>query len=660
MAKNELNYRNRIELLAPAGRMESLVAAVEAGCDAVYLGGKAFNMRMLKSSSNFSGRELAEARTYTAQRGVKMYVTVNNLYNDDAVSKLGDYLDDLERLGVDALIVQDPAVIKLHRDMKLQTPLHASVQMGVNNLETVRWLEELGFERVILSKNLSLAEIRHIYENSHIGIEYFVHGDLCVSHTGQCYLSSFVFGTSGNQGCCRKPCRWPFRLEVPGSPAPEVPEPLPPFEYHLAHNDLCLYGHLHELIAAGVSSFKIEGRMREADYVHFLVSAYRRGLNRLLMDQDPAGPSRQEDMQSLHEHRVRDFTAGSIYGSPAPDSIGRDGSREPRFFSKAAPAVVLRPEDYDEASIPDVVAADIALQVKVGGLTALEIALEAGARHLVIDWGTAFSGLEAWTEGQIRTAGDICRRQGAELILELPRLGHRFNFAVLEEMMVQSCPQGAARYIVHDAGMLHWISRRRQHKEVKLQGGYGLNLSNRAAADFWMDQGLDAFDLSLELKLPEMNFASGYESGLIVHGPLCGLITDIDLTAGLNGIQGRLANPASREELPVLALVDELDQKYPVFTDTLGRYYVGYTCDLCLFPWLPDLARRGLSYVRIAGDRYDNRTLEQIIGIYRGALEDLAVGSWEQQAAYERLLSLGSRPLSAAAFTRNADREEGY
>jgi putative protease len=178
----------KIELLAPAGKMEVLHRVVAAGADAVYLGGKRFNMRALKNDFNFTDDEIKYAVEFMHQRNRKIYITLNNLYNSNEMEDIANYLLFLKDTGVDALIVQDLGIVNLCAEMGLDIPLHASVQMGIANLEAVKTLETQGFQRVILSKNVSLSEIREISSGSQLGIEYFVHGDLCISHTGQCSI----------------------------------------------------------------------------------------------------------------------------------------------------------------------------------------------------------------------------------------------------------------------------------------------------------------------------------------------------------------------------------------------------------------------------------------------------------------------------------------
>jgi putative protease len=173
-----------LELLAPAGSMEGLRAVAEAGADAVYLGGKRFNMRMLRPEFNFSDEEMAEAVQYLHQLQKKVYVTINNLYYPSEIDALKTYLERLAQLQVDAFIVQDLGVAQLCRENGLEIPLHASVQMGTNNAGSALLLAQNGFSRVVLSRHLSLPEIEEIYRRSGIGIEHFVHGETCISHCG--------------------------------------------------------------------------------------------------------------------------------------------------------------------------------------------------------------------------------------------------------------------------------------------------------------------------------------------------------------------------------------------------------------------------------------------------------------------------------------------
>ena len=203
-------HKNSIELLAPAGSKESVKAAVNNGCDAIYLGGKAFSARQY--ADNFSNEEMKEIIDYCHLRNVKVYVTVNTLYKQKELVELFNFLNELYQLGVDAFIVQDLGTAVQIRKVFPHISLHASTQMTIHNLEGVRFLEELNFNRVVLSRELSLEEISYITKRSNLEIEVFVHGALCFSYSGQCLMSSMIGGRSGNRGRCAQPCRLPYTL----------------------------------------------------------------------------------------------------------------------------------------------------------------------------------------------------------------------------------------------------------------------------------------------------------------------------------------------------------------------------------------------------------------------------------------------------------------
>ena len=249
------------ELLAPAGSAEALYAAVAAGADAVYLGGKAFGARAF--AKNFDEEALARAVAYCHLHGVRLYVTVNTLVYERELPSWLDFCRSLYAMGVDALIATDLGGISLLRKHLPDMEIHASTQMGLHNSEGVAVARTLGFSRAVVARECSLADIRSMVENSPLELEVFLHGALCVCHSGQCLFSSLVGGRSGNRGECAQPCRLPYGNGT----------------YPLSLKDLSLAGHVTELIDSGVASLKIEGRMKSADYVYGVTSIYRRLLD---------------------------------------------------------------------------------------------------------------------------------------------------------------------------------------------------------------------------------------------------------------------------------------------------------------------------------------------------------------------------------------------
>ena len=263
-----------MELLAPAGTMENFMAALESGADAIYLGGKVFNARA--HAANFGIDELREAVRLAHILDVSVYVTVNILIGDTELKDLEQYIKDLDSIGVDAIIVQDLAVAEIAKRVAPNIHLHGSTQMTAATLDAVRFYESLGFTRVVLARELSLKEIQHICKHCKAEIEVFVHGALCVCYSGQCLMSSFIGGRSGNRGACAQPCRLPY--ELLDSKGESV---LPKHEaYLLSPKDLNYSEHMNELVAAGVTSFKVEGRMKKVSYVRQVIGTYREILDK--------------------------------------------------------------------------------------------------------------------------------------------------------------------------------------------------------------------------------------------------------------------------------------------------------------------------------------------------------------------------------------------
>ncbi|WP_122629626.1 DUF3656 domain-containing U32 family peptidase [Lucifera butyrica] len=298
-----------VELLAPVGSQEALIAAVESGADAVYLGGKAFGARAY--APNFGGEELAAAVKYAHLRGVLVYVTVNTLVDNSELAELAAYVRHLYHIGVDAVIVQDLGVARIIQEVAPGLPLHASTQMTVHNLEGVRFLAANGFTRVVLARELSLAEIQAICRQSSLEIEVFVHGALCVCYSGQCLMSSMIGGRSGNRGRCAQPCRLPYTLiDQQGQ---NVLQQADAGEYLLSPKDLNTLDVLPELIQAGVGSFKIEGRMKRPEYVAVVVDTYRRAVDRLTAGEQEYIVD-EADQKDLAQIFNRDFTTAYLYG----------------------------------------------------------------------------------------------------------------------------------------------------------------------------------------------------------------------------------------------------------------------------------------------------------------------------------------------------------
>ncbi len=259
--ENRKQNNRKIEILAPAGSYESFMAAIRAGADAVYAGGPYFGARAF--ADNFTVEKLLEAIDYAHLHGRKFYLTVNTLLKDHEMSRLYEYLLPLYQQGLDAVIVQDVGVLDFVRSHFPEMDIHASTQMTITNLKGAKFLEEQGVERVVPARELNLKEIAQIAKGTNLEIECFVHGALCYCYSGQCLLSSLIGGRSGNRGQCAQPCRLPYTVEKKSA-------------YFMSPKDICTLDYIPEMIEAGITSFKIEGRMKKPEYVAAVTSLYRK------------------------------------------------------------------------------------------------------------------------------------------------------------------------------------------------------------------------------------------------------------------------------------------------------------------------------------------------------------------------------------------------
>ena len=268
------------ELLAPAGDMERLMAAVKYGADAVYLGGTTFGMRA--APQNFSDEELKTAVDYCHERGVKVYLTCNVLPRNDELYELPSFLKNAKEAGVDALIISDLGVLEYAKKYAEGVEIHISTQTGIVNYAAAKAFYELGARRVVTARELKLTEISEMRKNipDDMDIECFVHGAMCVSFSGRCLISNYLVSRDANRGECAQPCRWKYTLMEEKRPGKHFPV----FEgdggtYLFNSKDMCMIEHIPDMIKAGITSFKIEGRAKSAYYVAVVTNAYRKAID---------------------------------------------------------------------------------------------------------------------------------------------------------------------------------------------------------------------------------------------------------------------------------------------------------------------------------------------------------------------------------------------
>ncbi|MFZ5591349.1 MAG: peptidase U32 family protein [Bacillota bacterium] len=307
-----MNKPRKPELLAPAGDLEKLQAAVLYGADAVYLGGKSFGLRA--RAGNFDLEEMRRGIDFAHSHGVAVYVTVNIFAHQADLRQLPVYLRAVQEAGADALIVADPGVLDLAREITPRLPVHLSTQANTTNSRAVRFWAGQGVKRVVLARELSLDEIREIRRENDVELEVFVHGAMCMAYSGRCLLSNYLTGRDANRGDCAQACRWRYALCEEKRPG----EYMPVYEdergsYILSSRDLCLLPYLPQLIAAGVDSLKIEGRVKSVHYVATVVAVYRQAIDSYW--HDPAAfQVRPEWLDELGKVSNRDYTSGFLLG----------------------------------------------------------------------------------------------------------------------------------------------------------------------------------------------------------------------------------------------------------------------------------------------------------------------------------------------------------
>ena len=308
---------SRLELLIPASSLEVLKVAVMFGADAVYIGGEAFGLRA--NAKNFSKEDMIEGIDFAHKHGVKVFVTANILAHNSDLEGVREYMEELKEIKPDALIIADPAIFTIAKEVCPEIEIHISTQANNTNYGTFRFWHSLGAKRVVTARELSLAEIKQIRDNipEDLEIETFIHGAMCISYSGRCLLSSFMAGRDANKGACTHPCRWKYAVMEESRPG----EYMPIYEnergtYIFNSKDLCMIEHIPEMMESGIDSFKVEGRMKTALYVATVARTYR-----MAIDDYKKSPDYYRERIPFYKSEIakctyRQYTTGFFFGKP--------------------------------------------------------------------------------------------------------------------------------------------------------------------------------------------------------------------------------------------------------------------------------------------------------------------------------------------------------
>ena len=423
-----------IELLAPVGTFEIFEKVIHSGADAVYFGGKKLNMRMHRKDYNLSNDEIEKAIGIAHSLNKKVYVTVNNLLSQQDLKDAEEYLRFLDNVQPDALIIQDLSIVELINSLNLNLTLHSSVMMNVHNLETIVALSECGITRIVASRDMDLQTIKNLHNQTHMEFEYFAHGDMCIAHGAQCLYSGMLFGKSSNRGLCMKPCRWNFTMKKDGL--------VYPTEFPMAVKDMYMYEHLPEMIEAGIISFKIEGRMKDADFLVTLINYYSDAIDRYI--EDPICYDRKKDAQSIYETRLRDLSTCSAFGKPGLSNINRRYEGTGKFYSHGK--VFSKPVDEIEISIDKIaeiksllkekisLAQKPKLSVKVNSYSQAKVAIEVGVDAIYLS-GEVFQPNHPFSKSEIlKLTKD---KRNTKIYLGFPRMMFEEDFSKYDQLLLK-------------------------------------------------------------------------------------------------------------------------------------------------------------------------------------------------------------------------------
>ena len=607
-----------VELLAPVGNFEIFKEVIHSGADAVYLGGKIFNMRMHRKDFNFTNEELEEAIKIAHSLKKKIYITVNNLLSSYDLTQAEDYLRYLEKLGPDALIVQDMSVIDLIRTLGLNLNIHSSVMMNVHNFETIKALEELGVTRVVTSRDIDLKTIKQFSVRTNMEFEYFVHGDMCVAHGAQCLYSGILFGKSGNRGLCMKPCRWGYKINKEGQQYDTT--------FPMAVKDMYMYEHIPELIEAGVVSFKIEGRMRDASYLVDLINYYSDAIDRYI--DDPISYNRKKHAKELFENRKRDFSTAYAFGNPGLSNINERYEGTGKFYSTGK--VFSNPVDEFDikeervSEIKDILSLDEGkinkpeLTVKVNNYEAAMLAINEGVDKIYLS-GEVFEPDAPFTKEEIINITKS--KKNSKIYLGLPRMMFEDDFSKYNHLL-RNNDLGIDGLLVTNLGAISKF----KDLGLELVGDYSLNIYNALSANFYKNLGLEMATLSCESPVNNTKDSllnSELDLEIIVNGSPVVMYMSHDLYENTNVINPSGVVDRKFNDKKVLLLIDDKGNEHPVYRDNTGKNHMLLSKELCYMPILKELANLGAKAFRIEGCHYDNNTLKTVISSYKKAISNL-------------------------------------
>jgi len=607
----------KLELLAPSGTMETFKSVVKSNCDAIYLGGKSLNMRMIRKGYNLSNEELEEAVKMAHDADKKIYVTVNNMLNDYEISEATEYLHFLESIDVDGIIIQDLGVLQICRENNFNKfEIHSSVMMNVHNVEFAKTLKDLGVSRVVLPREMDLKTAKYLQSQTGIETEYFVHGDMCTVNGSNCYASSVILGNSSNRGRCLKPCRWSYSLKKDGK--------VYPTEYPLAAKDMYMYEHIPELIDANITSFKIEGRMRDTEFIVNLVNIYGEAIDRYI--ENPLGFNRRGQADELFEKRKRDFTTAYAFSKPGLNFINKRYEGTGKFYSTGKMFSVPNEEPKITESVVEALSSELnnyssktqskhKLSVKVNNFEQAKLCIELGVDRIYLPSEVLLPDRFISID-ELKYLSSI--KNTTDIYLDLPQMMDELQFDIIDHYL-DKYGQLYDGLLASNLGAV-----KRYGSKYNIVTNYSLNIYNHKAMKFYENIGTDEFTVSMEIKNNELaKFISLSERPveLIVYGPLRVMYLDHDLYENVNALQAIEEEDNKYINNNILVLMTDKGEN-PVYIDQNGKNHLFTTKELCLLPVIENMNFDNPLSLRIEGQTYTVEELRNIILAYETAIEE--------------------------------------
>ncbi len=490
--------------------------------------------------------------------------------------------------------------------------------MNVHNLETIKKLRELGVTRVVTSRDIDLNTVKLFSVQTDMEFEYFVHGDMCVAHGAQCTYSGILFGNSSNRGRCMKPCRWGYKINH-GNLQYNTTFPM-------AVKDMYMYEHIPELIDAGVVSFKIEGRMRDAEYLIGIINSYRDAIDRYI--DDPIVYDRKKESQTLFNNRKRDFSTAYAFGKPGLSNINERYEGTGKFystgkvFSKPVNELDLtqkRVEEIQEAfTIEGISHHQPTLSVKVNNYASALMAIEEGVDYIYLS-GEVFQPNLPFSKKEIK---DLTSQKGqSKIYLGLPTMMYEDDFARYQHLLTDQ-DLGIDGLLVTNLGSMHKFGS----LGYSMRGDHALNIYNAIAANFYQQLGLSTGTISNESPVKntkELVTQTQLPMEMVVHGSPVVMYMSHDLYENTKVMAPSEQKGRQYQDARPLLLIDDKNNEHPVYRDNKGNNHMLLSKELCYLPLLKSLHELGVKTFRIEGCHYELETLRMIIQTYKKAITNL-------------------------------------